>query len=65
MAFAVPAWVLGLILGQVGFAVIAQLLTNLTDIKVSPYLTATSILLATALGLVIPIIAALFPIRVR
>ena len=64
MAFALPSWTLGLIFGQIAFAVIAKLLTNLTDILVSPWLSATSILIATALGLIIPIIAAIFPIRV-
>jgi hypothetical protein len=65
MAFAIPAWVLGLILGQVAFGLLATYLSSVTGITVSPWLSVPSILIATGLGLVIPIIAALFPIRVR
>lgn len=65
MAFAIPAWVLGLIVAQIVFAVVASVMRDTTYINISPYLSAGSIVLATALGVIIPVLAAIVPIRVR
>ena len=65
MMFALPAWTLGLILALVIFGVAVSYLSKLSSINMSPYLSPTGILVATALGLLIPIVSAIVPIRVR
>jgi hypothetical protein len=62
-SYSVPAWVLGLGASQ-GLSVLTMSgFESLTGIPIDPALTSDAILLATGLGIIIPIAAALFPIR--
>ena len=63
-SYSVPAWVVGLILSQLLAAYITSLLEARVEVPVSRLLTSYAIWVATFLGLVIPLIAAILPIRV-
>ena len=63
MAYAVPAWVLGLIGAQVAAVVLAGYFGDFSRIELSPYLTFDSVWIATLLGLSVPVLAAILPIR--
>ena len=63
-SYSIPAWVVGLILSQALAAYITQVLEDRVEVPVSRLLTSYAILVATFLGLVIPLIAAILPIRV-
>ena len=64
MMFAIPAWVIGLVCSQLAFIGVTKVLYNLTSVTVSPLLSGASIGTSTALGIAIPLISAIFPIRV-
>jgi hypothetical protein len=62
-AYAIPAWAVGLAIGQGLIVLIAKGFDSLTEIKIPAVLTADAIGLATGLGILIPIAASIFPIR--
>lgn len=63
LMFAVPAWIIGLLFSQGCFIVVTRILYRLADVQVSPFLSGTSFLVSTLLGLGIPLISSIFPIR--
>ena len=63
-SYSVPAWVVGLVLSQALAAYITSILEERVEVPVSRLLTSYSVLVASFLGLVIPLIAAILPIRV-
>ncbi|KAJ3080521.1 hypothetical protein HK102_002991 [Quaeritorhiza haematococci] len=63
MTYAIPAWVVGLILAQVAFAFGKGILESVASVPISPYLRSDAILVSTVLGVVVPIISAILPIR--
>ena len=64
MMFAIPAWAIGLVVSQLVFLLVANLLYQLTAVKISPLLAGSSIGTATALGIAIPLVSSILPIRV-
>jgi hypothetical protein len=62
-SYSVPSWVLGLIVAQIFGYVVANWFKGITGVPISPILTHDAVLMATGLGLLIPIIASIFPIR--
>lgn len=62
-AYSIPAWAVGLSLAQGLSVIVMNLFEQQTDIPIDPLLTPDSIWIATVLGLVIPIISAILPIR--
>lgn len=63
-SFAVPSWVIGLIFSQGVTVPILDFLESEIQVPISKELTATSIIVATVLGLVIPMFAVILPIRI-
>ena len=61
--YAIPAYIFGMIVSQVAFWLLAQVFEDATDVAISPYLSLGGILLATGLGLAVPVVAALAPIK--
>ncbi|KAJ3169466.1 hypothetical protein HDU88_000655 [Geranomyces variabilis] len=61
--YAIPAWAVGLVLAQILFVVGKRFLENIANITISSRLTTSSIALATVLGIGVPAIAAILPIR--
>ncbi|KAI8824901.1 uncharacterized protein EV422DRAFT_564262 [Fimicolochytrium jonesii] len=61
--YSVPAWAIGLILAQIAFGFGKRFLENIANIKISAFLTFSSIITATVLGIAVPAIAAILPIR--
>ncbi|KNC50523.1 uncharacterized protein AMSG_00684 [Thecamonas trahens ATCC 50062] len=62
-AYALPAYVVGMGVSQLAFYLLANLFESSTDVSISPWLSPAGIILATVLGLTIPVISALAPIR--
>ncbi|GAM17947.1 hypothetical protein SAMD00019534_011220 [Acytostelium subglobosum LB1] len=62
-SYSLPSWVLGLVLAQVFGFVVSAWFSSLTGVPIPPKLTPTAILLATGLGILIPVAAAIFPIK--
>lgn len=63
LMYAVPAWVLGLVTSQIIWSLGKSVLAQLINADVQPLLTPMSVGLATVLGLLVPIIAAILPIK--
>jgi ABC-type lipoprotein release transport system permease subunit len=63
MAYAVPAWIIGLVAAQIGAWALAIFFGDYTKIEVPELLTPTAIGVATALGMLSPIASSLLPIR--
>lgn len=63
MAYAVPAWVLGLVAAQIGGWALAIFFGDYTKIEVPELLTPTAIGVATLLGVLSPVLSSLLPIR--
>jgi ABC-type antimicrobial peptide transport system permease subunit len=62
-AYALPSWILGLIAAQlVSFGVTSKIYA-LTGVPIEAALTWTGILSASAMGILIPVLAAILPIR--
>jgi len=64
MMFAIPAWIIGLVLAQLAFIGVTKVLYNLTSVTVSPLLSGGAIGTSTALGIAIPLVSSILPIRV-
>jgi hypothetical protein len=63
MAYAIPAWIIGLVLAQIGFIFVQKILMNLINLSLSNLLSWEGCLLSSALGLIVPIVSAILPIR--
>jgi hypothetical protein len=61
--YAIPAWALGLTIAQVIAGLLARTVFSSAGSAARPMLRPTSIVLSTALGLGIPVLAAALPIR--
>ncbi|KAI8918246.1 hypothetical protein DFJ77DRAFT_287530 [Powellomyces hirtus] len=61
--YSIPAWGIGLALAQIGFVAGKRFLESIANISISPWLTPSSVAVATILGIVVPAIAAILPIR--
>eukprot|EP00760_Papus_ankaliazontas_P035632 PhM_4_TR7943/c0_g1_i1/m.53665 len=60
--FAIPSWVVGLVIGQLAYLGISSAVESLLGVKLSPLLSPTAVGIATLLGLVIPVLASIAPI---
>jgi len=63
MAYALPAWVIGLIVAQIGYTFLQKILMKLVSIQLSSLLSWEGCLLSSALGLLVPIVSAILPIK--
>eukprot|EP00741_Cyanophora_paradoxa_P024886 tig00000317_g24027.t1 len=63
LAFAVPAWVLGLLLAQIAAVPAMRYVSRLVEAEVSPLLFPRSVGAATAVAFAVPLAAAVLPIR--
>eukprot|EP00762_Andalucia_godoyi_P001611 ANDGO_00311.mRNA.1 hypothetical protein DICPUDRAFT_56279 len=63
LMYAIPAWAIGLALGQVLAWQISLFLSDALGVQISPLLTPLGIGIATLLGFAIPLFASIFPIR--
>lgn len=63
LAYALPAWVVGLPLAQLVTYIVFKIIEDVTDVPLPTSLTGTSIGVATVLCFAIPVIAAILPIR--
>lgn len=61
--YSIPAWVIGIIAAQFAGFGIAWGIDFLVGIAVSPALTWTGLVWATAIGLIIPVAASILPIQ--
>ncbi|TPX65818.1 hypothetical protein SpCBS45565_g04851 [Spizellomyces sp. 'palustris'] len=61
--YSVPAWAIGLMLAQLLFGFGKRFLEKIATVQIAPWLSPPSIALATVLGIAVPIIAAILPIR--
>ncbi|KAM9977270.1 hypothetical protein ACTFIR_011129 [Dictyostelium discoideum] len=62
-SYSVPSWGLGLLIAQVFGFIVSAIFKSITGVPIPPKLTGEAILLASALGIIIPIASAIFPIR--
>ena len=62
-SYSVPAWVAGLVISQIMAAYLSGLLEDRVEVPVDRLLTPYSIFVASVLGLFIPLLAAVLPIR--
>eukprot|EP00026_Physarum_polycephalum_P001697 Phypoly_transcript_01699.p1 GENE.Phypoly_transcript_01699~~Phypoly_transcript_01699.p1 ORF type:complete len:1053 (-),score=137.59 Phypoly_transcript_01699:52-3186(-) len=62
-SYSIPSWVAGLILSQLFGVFVASWFEGITGVPISPVLTSNAVLMATGLGLLIPIVASILPIR--
>ena len=62
-SYSLPAWVVGLIISQMIAAYLSGVLEDRVEVPVGRLLTPYSVLVASFLGLIIPLLAAILPIR--
>ena len=62
-AYALPAYLAGLIVAQIALSIARLVLLNLSGIPIDPWLTLNAFLLASLLGILIPALSSLLPIR--
>lgn len=62
-SYSLPAWVVGLIFAQIVVRILLNIIEANVQVPITKFLTPDSIGLATGLGLLIPLIAAVVPIR--
>ncbi|KAI9142382.1 FtsX-like permease family-domain-containing protein [Paraphysoderma sedebokerense] len=63
LTYAIPAWVFGLVFAQGGFYFASPYLSDFLDIALQPILTLPAYIVATIIGLLIPLGASIFPMR--
>lgn len=63
LSYAIPAWVVGLILAQVIGVFVINMLSDAVGIPLDTSLDGTGVLVASLLGLLLPLLAAVLPIR--
>ena len=61
-SYALPGWIIGLIISQLSYIVLNIILTSYLEVKISYFLSWYSILLASVLGFLIPIFSSILPI---
>lgn len=62
--YSVPALITGVIFGEAIYLLVSFKLADLLQVQVSHYLSMSSVLTAWAIGIIIPILASLIPIKV-
>jgi hypothetical protein len=63
LSYSIPAWASGLILAQVTFYFVRDVLKDVFGMGLSTLVTPDSVALASLLGLLIPVVSAILPIR--
>jgi len=63
LSFSIPAWAIALVASQIGVAVVIGMLERSVEIPLDKHLTSDSIWLATTMGLCLPLLASILPIR--
>ena len=63
LAYAIPAWMFGLSMAQILFLYVRMFFQKSSNISVDPLLTSSSVTYASILGLLVPILASIGPIR--
>ncbi|KAJ3055820.1 hypothetical protein HK097_009124 [Rhizophlyctis rosea] len=63
LTYSIPAWVTGLLLAQLLFAVGKVFAERALRMSMRPKLAPSAIAIATALGLIVPLVSAIVPIR--
>lgn len=62
-SYSIPAWALGLVIAQIASTIVVDNISNSIEVPLSSLLTGDAITTATVLGLLIPLLAAVLPIR--
>ncbi|EGG20920.1 DUF214 family protein [Cavenderia fasciculata] len=62
-SYSLPSWVFGLLFAQLFGVVVSKWFASITGVPIPPRLTTEGVLLATLLGMIIPIAASIFPIK--
>ena len=62
-SFSIPAWILGLTISQIIVAIISAKLEASVEVPLSRLLTGRSIAIASVMGLILPLLASILPIR--
>lgn len=60
--YAIPAWIIGIVLGELIYIGVASILGNYFQVQMSLIVTWESFLLASALDIIIPVVASILPI---
>uniref|UniRef100_A0A7S3DHJ4 ABC3 transporter permease C-terminal domain-containing protein n=1 Tax=Palpitomonas bilix TaxID=652834 RepID=A0A7S3DHJ4_9EUKA len=63
MVYAIPGWALGLAMAQVGQLFVFDLLSDITFAELDPIMSGDAIALSVVLGVGVPLLASLLPIR--
>lgn len=63
LSYAIPAWVVGLFIAQVGAYMVLSMIETSVEVPVNKQLTADAVTTASILGLLIPLVASTIPIR--
>ncbi|KAG2388720.1 hypothetical protein C9374_000159 [Naegleria lovaniensis] len=63
MWYGIPAWMIGLIIGQISYAGVAILLSSTLEAKVSYFASFEAVAFASLLGIGVPILASILPIK--
>lgn len=63
LSYAIPSWAVGLLLSQILTVVVVNMLSTSVEVPMANTLTPLSIGIATVLGICIPLVAAILPIR--
>ena len=61
--YAIPSWIVGLICGQILMIIASEIFIYMSSVPIPYPLTGYAIILATALGIVIPLASSILPIR--
>lgn len=59
----IPAWAIGLLLGQIAIAIFVRQLQKSVDIPINPRLDGNAVMVASLVGLLLPLVAVFLPIR--
>jgi len=62
-SYSLPSWGLGLLLAQIFGVIVSAGFKSITGVPIPTKLTGEAVILATILGMVIPVASAIFPIR--
>lgn len=62
-AYAIPAWIIGMLSALVVYAGAASVVTNITQAAIPKLLTGTGFAIATLMGFIVPVASSVLPIR--
>jgi ABC-type antimicrobial peptide transport system permease subunit len=61
--YAVPAWVVGMLLGQVSYVGVSYILSRTLQLEeLSRWVTLSAVAIATAVGIIVPVVSSILPI---